>query len=67
MGKSQIMLHVYNVVVKHDAVKQIGNAWIDLAESAKKNSVKILIRYTTGAEEIKGKSYNVVYAQELSF
>lgn len=55
------------MVVKHDAVKQIGNAWIDLAESAKKNSVKILIRYTTGAEEIKGKSYNVVYAQELSF
>ena len=66
-GKVADNAHVYNVVVKHDAVKQIGNAWIDLAESAKKNSVKILIRYTTGAEEIKGKSYNVVYAQELSF
>lgn len=66
-GKVADNAHVYNVVVKHDAVKQIGNAWIDLAESAKKNSVKILIRYTTGAKEIKGKSYNVVYAQELSF
>lgn len=59
--------HVFNVIVTNDVVKQIGNAWIDFAERTKKSSVKIIICYITGTEEIKGKTYNVVYVQNLAF
>lgn len=57
--------HSFNVVVKADVIKKLGDTWVKFLESATKTSVKALMYYTTGTEEIKGKTYDVVYLQNL--
>ena len=64
-GKIANDAHSFNVVVTHDIIEKLGSKWTEFLNKASDSSVKVVMHYVTGTEEIKGKTYNVVYLKNM--